>query len=301
MEIDVKENNENEMVFVLDGVDLAFANAIRRIGMMEVPKIAIEYVNVIKNDSRMFNEVLAHRLGLIPIVSDTEAIEALIPHDECDCKDNGEDYCSRCSVSFTLNKTWDDLSKDENRDEDTHRIIYSKDLLSNDSKIKPVFDTIPIVKLRENEEINLEAIAMIGKGKDHAKWMPTTVCTYKQYPIISFGKEKNLPQVNELKLSQKFIDAVTKACPNNVLKFTKEGKPSAKYIEKNIENCTLCKSCERESDDKKESENDVINIEYEDDKIIFKIETDGSMNPKEVLLKACDVLYNKADEISEFF
>jgi DNA-directed RNA polymerase subunit D len=279
MEIDVRENSEDELIFVLSDVDLPFANAIRRIGMMEVPKIAIEYINIIKNDSKMFNEVLAHRLGLIPIVSDNEAIEALIPHEECDC----DDYCSKCSVSFTLNKTWNDLSKDVNRDEDTHRIIYSKDLHSNDSKIKPVFDTIPIVKLKEDQEIELEAIAMIGKGEDHAKWMPTTVCTYKQYPIITFDKEKEL--------SQDVIDA----CPNNVLKLTKSKKPSAQHIKKNIENCTLCKSCVRAS------ENDAINIGYEDNKIIFKIETDGSIKPKEILLNACDVLYNKADKISEFF
>ncbi|MDR2874170.1 MAG: DNA-directed RNA polymerase subunit D [Methanobrevibacter sp.] len=277
MEIEVKENSENEMVFVLNNVDLAFANAIRRIGMMEVPKIAIEYINVIKNDSRMFNEVLAHRLGLVPITSDSEAIESLIPHEECDC----EDYCSKCSVSFTLNKTWDDLPKDESKDKDIQRIVYSKDLHSTDSKIKPVFDTIPLVKLKEDQEIELEAIAMIGKGKYHAKWMPTTVCSYKQYPIITFDGEKEL--------SNDVIDA----CPNNVLKLTKNKKPSAQHLKKNIENCTLCKSCVRAS------ENDAIDVSYEDNKIIFKIETDGSMNPKEVLLRACDVLYDKADKISE--
>ena len=39
---------------------------------------------------------------------------------------------------------------------------------------------------------------------------------------------------------------------------------------------------------------------YRENDFIFKIETDGSMPPKEVLLKACDVLDSKADEFITF-
>jgi DNA-directed RNA polymerase subunit D len=270
MEIEVKEKNDNEMIFILNDADVEFANAIRRIGMMEVPKITIEYVNIIKNDSSMFNEVLAHRLGLIPIVSDNEAIESLIPNEDCDCKDdenNTNGYCSKCSVSFTLTKN-------------TPGIVYSKDLHSNDPEIKSVYDTIPILKLKEDQEVELEAVAIIGKGKEHAKWMPTTVCTYKQYPVITFNDEKELS------------NDVVEACPNNILKLNKKNK---KPTFQNIENCTLCKACVRAS------ENDAIDVGHEKNKIIFKIETDGSMTPKEVLLSACDVLNSKADKFIEFF
>ncbi|MDR2830441.1 MAG: DNA-directed RNA polymerase subunit D [Methanobrevibacter sp.] len=269
MEIEVKEKNEDEMIFILSDVDVAFANAIRRISMMEVPKIAIEYVNIIKNDSVMFNEVLAHRLGLIPIISNFEAIESLIPNEDCDCKDdvdNTEGYCSKCSVSFTLTKN-------------TPGVVYSKDLHSNDPEIKPVYDTIPILKLKENQEIELEAVAIVGKGKDHAKWMPTTLCTYKQYPVITFNNEKELS------------NDVVEACPNNILNLSKKTK---KPKVQNIEDCTLCKACVRASG------NDAVDVDYEENKIIFKIETDGSMTPKEVLLSACDVLNSKADKFIEF-
>jgi len=262
MEIEVKEKNENDMVFILRNADVAFANAIRRIAMMEVPKVAIEYVNIVRNDSSMFNEVLAHRLGLVPIVSDDEAIEALIPNEECDC----EDYCSRCSVSFTLTKY-------------APGVVYSKDLVSTDSKIVPVYDTIPLVKLKEDQEIELEAVAIIGKGVDHAKWMPTTVCTYKQYPDITFNEDKELSK------------DVVEACPRNILKFDKNNKPTVE----NIENCSMCKTCVRAS------ENDAIDVGFIDDVFIFKIETDGSMTPEEVLYRACDVLDSKADNFIEFF
>jgi len=68
MEIEVKSQNDDELVLIIRDAEIPFVNAIRRSAMMSVPKIAIEDVNIIRNDSSMFNEVLAHRLGLTPLV-----------------------------------------------------------------------------------------------------------------------------------------------------------------------------------------------------------------------------------------
>jgi DNA-directed RNA polymerase subunit D len=56
----------------------------------------------------------------------------------------------------------------------------------------------------------------------------------------------------------------------------------------------MCKACVRAD------ENDYINIEFEPENFIFRIETDGSMPPEEVLSKACDVLTDKADKFITF-
>ena len=213
MEIEVKSKDENEIVFIIRDAEVPFINAIRRIAMMEVPKIAIEDVNIVQNDSAMFNEVLAHRLGLTPLVSNLDAIDGMEMADECDC----EDYCPRCSVSFTLNKTGPG-------------VIYSKDLVSTDSTIKPVYDTIPLLKLKENQNVELEAVAKIGLGKEHAKWMPTTVCAYKQYPKITFNEDS---EVNY---------DLADVCPRNILKSDKRSKV---LKVQNIENCSMCKACMR--------------------------------------------------------
>ena len=83
MEIEVKSQSDNEMVFIVRDAEVPFVNAIRRCAMVNVPKIAIEDVNIVRNDSAMFNEVLAHRLGLTPLVSDLDALEGmLLPEDE---------------------------------------------------------------------------------------------------------------------------------------------------------------------------------------------------------------------------
>lgn len=262
MEIEVKSQDENEIVFIIRDAEVPFVNAIRRIAMMGVPKLAIEDVNIVKNDSAMFDEVLAHRLGLTPVISSLDIIDSMVLPDDCDC----DDYCPRCSVSFTLNATGP-------------ATVYSKDLVSSDSNIKPVYDTIPLVKLKKNEDIELEAVAKLGFGKDHAKWMPTTVCTYKQYPKITFNKDVEIDY------------DCAEACPRNILKADRRSK-IIKVLD--IENCAMCKSCMRAC------VNDYINIGHEDNDFIFKIETDGSMAPKEVLLKACDVLSNKANQFITF-
>ena len=262
MEIEVKSQDDNEIVFIIRDAEVPFVNAIRRTAMMSIPKLAIEDVNIVKNDSAMFDEVLAHRLGLTPVISNSDLIEGLELPEECDC----DDYCPKCSVSFTLNKTGPG-------------VIYSKDLVSSDSKIKPVFDTIPLVKLKENQSIELEAVAKLGYGKDHAKWMPTTVCAYKQYPKITFNED--------VEVDYDCADA----CPRNILKSDRRSK-LIKVLD--IENCAMCKSCMRAC------VNDYINVGYEENNFIFKIETDGSMTPKEVLLRACDVLGDKAGEFISF-
>ena len=69
-EVKVENGRAMEMHFDLIGVDAALANAYRRIMLAEVPTLAIEKVLVRNNTSVMQDEVLAHRLGLIPIDAD---------------------------------------------------------------------------------------------------------------------------------------------------------------------------------------------------------------------------------------
>ncbi|WP_405274628.1 DNA-directed RNA polymerase subunit D [Methanobrevibacter sp.] len=260
MEIEVRSQSENEIVFVVRDAEVPFINAIRRCAMVNVPKIAIEDVNIIRNDSAMFNEVLAHRLGLTPLVSDLDALEGLsLPED-----DDWEEYSN--GIMFSLKEVGP-------------KVVYSKDLISSDSKIKPVYDTIPLVKLKDDEVLDIEAVAKVGYGKEHAKWMPTTVCAYKQYPEITFREDEEVDYDCAL------------ACPRGVLKSDRRSK-KIKILD--IENCTMCRSCVRAS------ANGYINVGHKDNDFIFRIETDGGMPPKEVLLKACDVLGEKAEKFIKF-
>ncbi|KAF5086769.1 DNA-directed RNA polymerase subunit D [Methanobacterium aggregans] len=260
MDITIRKKEDNQMVFVIEGVNVPFINAIRRICTVEVPTIAIETVEIVRNDAKIFDEALAHRMGLIPLTTD---LESMVPPSECDC----EDHCPRCSVSLLLK-------------EKGPKTVYSKDLKSQDPQVKPVFDTIPILKLKEGEEVELEAIAQLGIGLEHAKWQPTTSCAYKYYPKITIDKEK-------CEECAKCADA----CPRGILEFD-EKKNEVKILD--IENCSMCKSCVNAC------ESDAITVEGEEDKFIFRIETDGSLSPEEILIQACDILSEKADKIVDF-
>ena len=70
LKIEIQSLDDLEMEFDLVGVDASIANAFRRILIAEVPTMAIETVYVFNNTSVIQDEVLAHRLGLIPIKAD---------------------------------------------------------------------------------------------------------------------------------------------------------------------------------------------------------------------------------------
>ena len=56
--------------------------------------------------------------------------------------------------------------------------------MSEDREVRPVSETIPLVKLAVGQSVKLEAYARLGRGKEHAKWQPCTVS------ILTDGKKE---------------------------------------------------------------------------------------------------------------
>uniref|UniRef100_A0A8C6ZBB9 RNA polymerase I and III subunit C n=1 Tax=Nothoprocta perdicaria TaxID=30464 RepID=A0A8C6ZBB9_NOTPE len=73
--VDVVREEEDALEFDMVGIDAAIANAFRRILLAEVPTMAVEKVFVYNNTSIVQDEILAHRLGLIPIRADPRLFE----------------------------------------------------------------------------------------------------------------------------------------------------------------------------------------------------------------------------------
>lgn len=71
----IERPSDKELVFEMTGIDVSFANALRRILISEVPTMAIETVFMWDNTSIIHDEVLAHRMGLIPIDVDARYFE----------------------------------------------------------------------------------------------------------------------------------------------------------------------------------------------------------------------------------
>jgi len=205
MEIKVLDKKDNTLALHIKNTDDVFINTLRRIIISEVPTLAIKNVKFIKNNSALFDEIIAHRMGLLPLKADLETYN--LP-EECSCKGVG---CAKCQVIITLSA-------------EGPITIYSSDLKFQDKNIIPVYEKIPIVKLLKGQELELEATATLGIGKVHAKYIPALVW-YRGYPQIKIGNVKN-------------SEVVEKECPVNV--YETKGKSLSV---KNASACILCDAC----------------------------------------------------------
>lgn len=156
MKVDVLSQKGPELKFSVEGVKPSFASALRRIMIGEIPTMAIEFVDFKKNDSALTDELLANRLGMVPLTFDEKTYN--LPS-ECKCGGKG---CSNCQVTLVLKKKGPG-------------IVFSGDLKSTDKDVKPVHDKIPLTELFDNGEVQFEAIAQLGRGRDHAKWQGAVV------------------------------------------------------------------------------------------------------------------------------
>lgn len=151
MKIQIVNKTDSEVKFTVDGIQFPFANELRRVMMGEIPTMSIEYVDFVKNDSVLNDELLANRLGQIPLKFDRKAYN--LPK-ECKCKGKG---CSLCQVKMTLKKKGPGM-------------VYASDLKSKSKDVVPVFDKTPIVELFDSQQVEFEATTTLGVGKEHSKW-----------------------------------------------------------------------------------------------------------------------------------
>ncbi len=128
------EKKDNQITFITE-IDESLANVIRRY-INEILVLAIDEVEIFKNDSSLYDETIAHRLGLIPL--------------------------KNISVSEKTPLKLKLRSKEEG-------VVYSKELKGN---IDVVYDKIPITFLSKGQELEILAIAKFGRGSEHSKFSP---------------------------------------------------------------------------------------------------------------------------------
>lgn len=165
-----QDKDKKKVSFVLINSIPSFANIIRRTIIEGVPVMAIEDVEFRKNSSILYDEIVAHRLGLLPLTTDLKSYN--VPS-ECKCKGKG---CARCQLKLTLKAKGPCM-------------VYASDMHTRDAAIKPVYLKTPIVKLLKNQSLELEVTAMLGKGKEHVKWSPGHIY-YKNKPVIEIDIKK---------------------------------------------------------------------------------------------------------------
>jgi len=256
MKIDITELKPKKAVLKIEDTKPYFVNSLRRIMLSDLPKLAVENVVIYDNTSALFDEIISHRLGMVPIPTDLSLIKF---KDECVCKGKG---CPNCTVRYTLSK-------------EGAGVVYSGDLQPEEKTWAIKEDKIPIVQLYNDQRLILEMEAVLGRGRDHAKWQPVQAPGYKYYPIVEIDQKK-------CNLCKKCVET----CPKNILEIKNN-----KLVVTDIEKCTTCKSC------MEICENNAITTKGDENKFVFHFETDGSLNAKDALIESVKILAEKYEEL----
>jgi len=249
----LKTNNENKLSFILSDAYPEIANALRRALISEVPVMAISRVDFVGNNSALYNEMVALRLGLLPLKSN---VSTYVMPSECSCKGKG---CAKCSVKLTLEVKGPGM-------------VYARDLISSDSSVIPVNPDTPIVKLFEGQAVKLEAVAVLGTGREHARFN-ACMASYQYYPKISGSCD---------------CKTAVGVCPKGVLEF-KDKKVNVI----DLEACDLCLACVDACTCGK------LKVEGRSDKFIFNIESWGQYEPKELVQAGINSILTRLTELSE--
>jgi DNA-directed RNA polymerase subunit D len=141
------EKNKDQLIFSAE-IDESLANAIRRY-VNHIPVLAVDELEISKNDSPLYDETIAHRVGLIPIVMDKSSEKAKI---KLSVKGNGT--------------------------------VYSGDIKG----VEVVYKNIPITTLDKGQELEFTGTLKLGLGAEHAKFSPGLMF-YRNSAEITMDRE----------------------------------------------------------------------------------------------------------------
>jgi DNA-directed RNA polymerase subunit D len=274
LKVNIISLTEDTIKFLVEEINTAFANSLRRTMMSEVPTMAIEDIFYFDNSSIVQDEIIANRVGFIPLKTDLDTY--ILPED-CDC--DAELGCPKCRAVLTL---------DVESTDDT-RIVYSGDLIPEDPMITPANPKIPISKLAPKQAIRFEAYAQLGKGKEHAKWSPVSMCVYQNVSVVDVKSKKKAQECIE-------------ACGNEAASLN-GSKLKIIDIQK-FESCMICKEL---------VDHAIILENLKEDEFLFTVESTGALSPERIVEEAVKVLRKKlstlvdkvekgelSDDISDF-
>lgn len=274
MKTKVVSLDKDTIRFLVEGVDVAFANSLRRTMVAEVPMMVVEDIFYFDNSSLVPDEVLAHRVGLVPLKTNLESY--VLPED-CDCE--AELGCPKCRAVLTM---------DVEAGEDTVT-VYSGDLVPEDPSIGPVSSRIPLAKLAPEQAIKFEAYAQLGQGKVHAKWSPVSMCVYQNVALVDV-KDKTA------------VNKCLEACGDGIA--TLDGGKLKIIDIQGFERYAPCREV---------VSHDELMQGLKQDEFLFTVESNGGLPPERIVKEAVKMLRGKLsvlgdkikaneihDEISDF-
>ena len=270
--ITVQSLNESEFTFDLNGVDPSIANALRRIMIGEVETVAIDKVHLWQNTGVIHDEVLCHRLGLIPIWVPEIAEVAAAPEEA-----GNVEWDQSRAIKFKLHvKCPADYPKGQSLAVKSSDLIFQPQSRAEAAwveKPRPVSMEILIAKLRPGQEIEAELYCLRGSSKIHTKWSPVCSASYRLLPSVRFSRPVQGSEARDL----------VKLCPKKV--FDLEDAGNAFVADERA--CSTCRLCI-------EKFPDAVDLGKIRDSFLFTVESTGCMPPAEIAAEAISILKTKA-------
>ncbi len=242
-EFDVEfiERGDRKSRFLVRGVTPAFANGIRRAIVADVPTLSIDTVRFIENSSVMFDEQIGLRLGLVPLTTPLGEFE------------EGD------TVTLSLDVSGPGTA-------------YSGDLVSSDEMVRPADDNVPIIDLKDDQRLELEADAVLSSGKDHAKHQGGVAVGYRHLQRVEVVGDR---------------DEYDDAAETNILRGVIE------------EDGELIPTEEFDNDLTNRYPGKEVEVHDVDEAFVFHVESDGSLSVDELVTAAVDSLGARADELEQ--
>jgi len=274
MHVSILKLNDAEIEIYIEGVKQPIVNAIRRYALAKVPAMAVDEVYIFDNTSPLDDEVLAHRLAMVPLTTE----QALTKYSEVPLE-----ICARCTADEAeerspmeeCQKCFAILMLEVENDGSGPIEVYSSSIRSADPDVKPVYDDIPIVVLAPNQRISMELRARLGYGYEHAKWSPATISVARFTPIVTVDR-------NKCTLCGKCVEV----CPRKVIAVGSTGVEV-----KDLMSCTLCRQCEAACPV------GAISVKEHPDRLILEVESGGALSPQNIVMIAAKILLSELQYI----
>jgi len=283
------EEDDEKISILLSDAERAFVNAIRRTLMSDTPKMAIDTVRfemgTIEQDGEVWetngplpDEVVAQRLAMIPIPTKHDEFHF---QDSCpSCaemvvEDRG---CPLCTMIYTCKA----FGSEEGRTVTAGDMIF----IGVGGNISEKYHSIPITKLSRGQMIEFYATAIMGRGRDHAKWSPVCGIAFspRQVGILNVKTRSKILWDLNLTITAKDFDS--------------NGR-----MEDIGKVAQLIEDLHHVGDGTEESREfkDAITLEDVPGEFILSFETDGSMTPRVAFQQAVQELSERFGELKEDF
>ncbi|KAI5450492.1 RNA polymerase II subunit 3 [Naganishia albida] len=237
--------NKQIAEFDLSGVEMAYANSLRRAMMADVPTVAIDQVSYNQNSSPLPDEFIAHRLGLIPLIS-KGVRDSMRDTRDCSC-DEGCEYCMillslnvTCTEENTtaLNVTTAHLTRlpsppGDPDDSDGQELLKKRDPEVGYPADRGSTNKILITKLSKGQQLDITCKAYRGISKHHAKWSPLAAVAYEYDPHNKLRHSSYWFEVDEKGEwpPMKSANFEQEDVPGSTAKYDVLAKPHTYYLE----------------------------------------------------------------------